>query len=171
MVVLEPYYSDRDLFVCPSATQPITEGAKYPFAAYPVSEKWTGINENVSYGINGWLRDSFRDNPMYWRNRARIIKASEVPLFMDCKIYVSAPLSKKSESPPPYEGYQYVKPDQQMARVCMNRHEGAINMLFVDGSLRSVGLKELWDLRWHTQWDKSERDPIWPEWMERLSNR
>jgi len=60
-----------------------------------------------------------------------------------------------------------------MARCCINRHEGTVNCLFVDGSVRKVGLKELWTLKWHKSfntagpWTKaggvSPKD--WPEGM------
>jgi prepilin-type processing-associated H-X9-DG protein len=56
---------------------------------------------------------------------------------------------------------------------CMNRHDGGINSLFMDWSVRKVGLKELWTLKWHAEyntagpWTKrggaSPED--WPEWM------
>jgi len=71
-----------------------------------------------------------------------------------------------------------------MTRVCLNRHNGGINMLFRDSSVRKVGLKELWTLKWdgrkfHTnKWYDRKFDTSgpwtlaggvqpedWPEWM------
>jgi len=60
-----------------------------------------------------------------------------------------------------------------MARCCINRHDGAVNCLFVDGSARKVGLKELWTLKWHKgfntagPWTKAGgvQPENWPEWI------
>jgi prepilin-type processing-associated H-X9-DG protein len=55
----------------------------------------------------------------------------------------------------------------------MNRHDGAINSLFLDWSARRVGLKELWTLRWYLTcdtagpWTKAGgvQPEDWPKWM------
>jgi prepilin-type N-terminal cleavage/methylation domain-containing protein/prepilin-type processing-associated H-X9-DG protein len=57
--------------------------------------------------------------------------------------------------------------------VCINRHNGHINVLFLDWSVRKVGLKELWTLKWDSDWDTAGRwtkaggvqPEDWPEWM------
>jgi len=52
---------------------------------------------------------------------------------------------------------------------CVNRHEGKVNCLFMDLSVRPVGLKELWDLQWHRDWNAAgEPAPVWPKWMDRF---
>jgi len=56
---------------------------------------------------------------------------------------------------------------------CINRHDGGVNTLFLDWSVRKVGLKELWTLQWYkgfdtgNKWTKAggaEPDD-WPQWM------
>jgi hypothetical protein len=55
----------------------------------------------------------------------------------------------------------------------MNRHIGHINGLFIDWSNRKIGLKELWTLKWHRQFDTAGLWTIagnvqsgdWPQWM------
>ena len=42
-----------------------------------------------------------------------------------------------------------------MTWVCFNRHNGGINMLFRDWSVRKVSIKENWTLKWHMQFDTS----------------
>jgi len=37
----------------------------------------------------------------------------------------------------------------QMTRLCIDRHDMAINMTFVDGSVQKVWLKDLWKFPWH----------------------
>jgi len=58
-------------------------------------------------------------------------------------------------------------------------HSGYINSLFMDCSIvRKVGLKELWTLKWHRQfntanpWTKAGqvRPEGWPEWMKSLKD-
>jgi hypothetical protein len=56
---------------------------------------------------------------------------------------------------------------------CINRHYGHINELFLDLSVSKVGLKELWKLKWHEDFDTNGPWTIagcvkpedWPEWM------
>jgi len=56
---------------------------------------------------------------------------------------------------------------------CMDRHGGGINMVFMDFSVRKVGLKELWTLKWHGQYNTAGPwtrtggvDPrLWPKWL------
>ena len=56
---------------------------------------------------------------------------------------------------------------------CINRHNGHINGLFMDWSVRKVGLKELWTLKWHKDsdtagpWTKAGGvlPEDWPHWM------
>jgi hypothetical protein len=60
-----------------------------------------------------------------------------------------------------------------MDRIVQNRHNKHQNAMFMDGSARLVGLKEIWALKWHRLYDT--RGPYtkaggatkgsWPEWM------
>ncbi|MEN6578048.1 MAG: hypothetical protein ABFD90_17020, partial [Phycisphaerales bacterium] len=59
---------------------------------------------------------------------------------------------------------------------CINRHDGGINIAFLDWSVRRVGLKELWILKWNRQFNTSGRwtkdggvqPEDWPQWMRRF---
>jgi prepilin-type processing-associated H-X9-DG protein len=61
-----------------------------------------------------------------------------------------------------------------MGRFCISRHDGYINALFLDFSVRKVGLKELWTLKWHRQYDTCGTWTVcggisptdWPIWMQ-----
>jgi prepilin-type N-terminal cleavage/methylation domain-containing protein len=56
---------------------------------------------------------------------------------------------------------------------CINRHDGFVNGLFLNWSVRKVGLKELWKLKWHENFDRKNKwtkaggvqPDDWPEWM------
>jgi prepilin-type processing-associated H-X9-DG protein len=65
-----------------------------------------------------------------------------------------------------------------MSDFCINRHRGGNNGLFCDASVRKVGLKELWTLKWHKQfntagpWTKAGgvTPGDWPRWMRRFKD-
>jgi len=56
---------------------------------------------------------------------------------------------------------------------CINRHNGGVNALFLDWSVRKVGLKELWTLKWEDGFDTANawtkaggvQPEDWPQWM------
>ena len=66
----------------------------------------------------------------------------------------------------------------EMKRVCINRHTGFINGLLMDWSVRKVGLKELWTLKWHREFDTAGRwtktggikPEDWPQWMQKFKD-
>ena len=65
-----------------------------------------------------------------------------------------------------------------MPTFCLNRHNGSINGLFLDWSVRKVGLKELWTLKWHKDFDTAGpwtkaggvQPEDWPGWMRKLKD-
>jgi len=65
-------------------------------------------------------------------------------------------------------------PAQGNSGFCINRHSGYINGLFLDWSVRKVGLKELWTLKWDMQFNTANewtraggmQPENWPEWMQ-----
>ena len=40
-----------------------------------------------------------------------------------------------------------------MKRYCLDRHDMAINLLFMDSSTRNVRLRDLWSLKWNEGFD------------------
>ena len=54
-----------------------------------------------------------------------------------------------------------------MRLFCLDRHNQNINAVFLDLSARKVGLKELWTLKWHKEFDTSGYQGGWPEWMQK----
>ena len=131
-----------------------------------------------SYGLNGW-------SPAYYLSRSvsgqsqrawdNIYQkgASTIPIVLDCALYASLP--DASDRPPQF-------PDDftggGMRYFCINRHNGFVNALFMDGSVRKIGLKELWTLKWHRQfdtagtWTKADgvRPEDWPKWIRRFKD-
>jgi prepilin-type N-terminal cleavage/methylation domain-containing protein len=178
MEPLKPFYKDERIRLCPVATKPYNEGGWIPFGAWYVG------GDAGSYSPNGWLCNPPRGaNTLHSRPTAEnwrsldVRNAAEIPMFMDCAWDDAWP--RDTDSPPAYEGEVVESPNQnEMKRFCINRHEGLVNSLFVDRSVRKVGLKELWTLRWHRSYDTSgpwtraggvESDN-WPTWMTQFKD-
>ena len=64
------------------------------------------------------------------------------------------------------------------AHFCVDRHRGSINALFMDWSVRKVGLKQLWTLKWHKQYSTTgswtqaggAEHEDWPKWMREFKD-
>ena len=62
--------------------------------------------------------------------------------------------------------------------ICIDRHNGGVNYLFMDYSVRKVGLKELWTLKWHQSfntagpWTRAGgvEPEDWPLWMRNFKD-
>jgi prepilin-type processing-associated H-X9-DG protein len=93
--------------------------------------------------------------------------ANFVPLFADALRFDAWPIWQ--DQPPQTEdlGWQGTN---HMARFCVNRHSGFINSAFCDFSVRKVGLKELWTLKWHRSYNTNAAAPVWPTWMAKFKD-
>ena len=180
-MALRPYYyHDRQITLCPSAIKPYDEGGEDPYAAWRTLG-WFGPDDVLfSYGLNTWVYNAKESDEL--RNYTRVerhwgelnIKGAEnIPLFLDCRRAEGFP-STISVPPEKREG-EMVGFDLAVdwGRFCLNRHSGAVNCLFMDSSVRKVGLKELWTLKWHREFSTDNRwtkaggvqPEDWPEWM------
>ena len=191
--ILSPYHSDsNDLLLCPMATKyvdnPWWEGGK--FSAWG----WTALEFDLShldsrpqltshafygsYSVNGYIFD------LNWRQSAESVGypywgeffvkgTNNIPVCLDSSWMVVSP--NHLDVPPPYDD---VVDASYMSYQCINRHSGGINGLFMDFSVRKVGLKELWTLKWHRKFDTAGpwtrtggmRPEDWPEWMRNFKD-
>ncbi len=136
---------------------------------------WAGADSAVSssYGFNNHLSALPRDK---YPGRTR----NHVPILLDCTAWTMA-VRLKNE-PPAYDdepsdvGLAAMGCD--MKGVCINRHGGGVNSLFLDWSVRKVGLKELWTLKWvdnfntANDWTKAGgvKPEDWPQWMRKFKD-
>jgi prepilin-type processing-associated H-X9-DG protein len=79
--------------------------------------------------------------------------------------------------PPEYKD-EWKGYDNEMMHFCIDRHNGFVNYLFMDWSVRTVGLKELWKLKWHKKFDVNGpwtygggvAPSDWPQWMQHFKD-
>jgi hypothetical protein len=187
---MNAYGIDQKIRCCPEATK--YDAAGTTAAAGRVADvsfrAWMSTSGNVtyigSYGINGWMANPTANDisgggvwgrkPVTDQWKTPDIKgAAYVPIMPDAWFVDFWP---RDTDPPPTQGD--VGPGDTMNvdeinRVCVNRHDGFLNATFCDYSVRSVGLKELWTLKWskgfntHGIYTKAGGvDPtVWPSWM------
>lgn len=157
-------YGFEDIQYCPSDTRKEVAQAAGTSLAY---------NADSSYGSNLWLGERDEEDRQWLETNVR--HTYRIPMFMDASYYDDKcdPTVYHYDNPPEYEGQPSGDPKDEMKRVCVNRHQEAINCAFLDFSARKVGLKELWELRWSRKWFTNKADfpdPYppnpWPDWMK-----
>jgi prepilin-type processing-associated H-X9-DG protein len=102
-------------------------------------------------------------------SRGRRLDRCGVPIFLDSVDFYAQ--ARATDEPPAYEGHLSSPPD--LKRCCIDRHQGGINSLFLDWSVRKVGLKELWTLDWTPWFDRrgpwtqagGVQPDDWPAWL------
>ncbi|UCF43162.1 MAG: type II secretion system protein [Planctomycetota bacterium] len=202
MDALRPCYGDQhDLRLCPTATKTLTNrdgtvnGAYGTFSAWGVfsgeecgrpSSWWGSVTacDYGSFGMNAWVCNPPADKALFeshdvarnnWRTFT-VKGAGSIPLLGDEGWIDCWPDSK--DKVPEFSGEDwgpYAKTDH-MVRICLNRHSGYVNWLFMDYSVRPVGLKELWILKWHKFIDfdlrptREELNSAGDGWMRRFKD-
>ena len=185
---LYPYYKDVKLLFCPSATKKGTIPTSWPgefrggkFEAWfsPDAEFPDGIQRDVlgSYGMNAHVGGTGHNGTSAetdWRF-ANVKGANRAPVLLDG---AGGGVALHWDEPPEWDGqiyYGYSKvpgagpPNvNEIRNFCINRHNGGVNVLFLDFSARKVGLKELWELNfkrknWFT--DASGFPDYQPPWQ------
>jgi len=179
------------LRLCPIATKSVGEIGPGSFSAwdarcdYTGGTCWTpgpgdeGREESYylgSYGLNAWCSnplDEIRSSTWghlhkyHWRG-PNVKGADNIPLLLDAQYSFAWPYH--SNQPPEFDGKLSWT---NMGTFCLNRHNGGINGVFLDFSVRKIGLKELWKLKWHRAFDVNGpyttaggmMPDQWPEWM------
>jgi prepilin-type processing-associated H-X9-DG protein len=138
-----------------------------------------------SYGFNGWL---FRPPPdpcdpldarlplgtaiQSYTDVFSLRHRDATPLLLDSRSHYGLPTA---DTPPPQS--EESTRSSNMTPFCLNRHDGYVNCLFLDWSVRKVGLKELWTLKWHKDFNTmgpwtnaGGRSGSWPYWMRNFKD-
>ncbi|MCK4293182.1 MAG: prepilin-type N-terminal cleavage/methylation domain-containing protein [Planctomycetes bacterium] len=172
---MRPYYShEPEIRNCPTVHKFYSDGITGPFVGWGIygrngytTPSWAVEGDYGSYGLNWWCCN---ENPsdMFWQNVYTVKRQCEVPVFADAQWVDALPVP--TDPPPEYDG-QLLSRD--MGSFCINRHNGFINGVFMDTSVRPIGLKELWELHWHRKWRPDRRaagTPVWPDWMKNFKD-
>jgi len=172
--------NSKDIFLCPVTSRSIpSDGNSRTGTTF---QAWYFFYNSVigSYGHNYWAIDdrySLREDVdnKCWRT-CRIRQANTVPILFDCTRPIGG-LYNPCWEPPVFED-QSDRENYDEVDCMINRHDGCINMLFMDWSVRRIGIKELWTLKWHRNYDTAGpwtkaggvTYEDWPQWMRTLKD-
>jgi len=194
IVPLRSYIQSRtNLLCCPEATKQHPNGYSWggPFNTYDIHfpgymiKETSDWNVKRSYGANSWIYnpppnvETLQGRPTEWNWRTPNVNGSgHIPLFADTMWRGGGPYPDGIRGEPPPKDGQWVRYDREMMHFCINRHNGSINHLFMDWSVRKVDLKELWTLKWHRRFDTNGpwtkaggvKPKDWPEWMRNFKD-
>jgi prepilin-type processing-associated H-X9-DG protein len=182
------------LLLCPTATRVVenpNDWGTYKAWTRTVANRYPAPGEGASkefissYGINNWtnymLQDrGVRDVGEFWKSVQAVKNANRVPLFADSTWHDAWPFATDAPMRQPL-GYGWGSQStggDEMNHFCIDRHNGWTNFAFCDWSARKVGLKELWTLKWHVNyntagpWTKGGgvQPNDWPEWLRKYKD-
>jgi prepilin-type processing-associated H-X9-DG protein len=199
---MRPYFSDYEICLCPATVKTWGDGEGYgdPLMGWdlqiigdvvdPVYEGMYTINGIWAYGSYG--KNAFVSDLEFFANgenqgdshswiyeyrypNIRVKGVSRIPVFGDCAWMGGWPDAHTVPAETRVHG-----PDggSEINQWNLDRHNLSVNMLFLDWTVRKVGLKQLWQLRWSKQdgWGNPfvVPDPLnpddWPEWMRNSKN-
>jgi len=169
-------FNTKDIACCPMAVKPGSPNSVFRIqqGTYIVQgihgstfHAWQLTNPsppfNGSYGINiPFSFSTIRSSGYVSRRLGQYIYSvpnkANIPIILDC----TEP-ENGLRDPPKSGGSGF----------CINRHNGFVNGLFLDRSVRKIGLKELWTLKWSYDFDTAGpwttaggvQPEDWPQWM------
>ncbi|MBA7487246.1 hypothetical protein ES707_22809 [subsurface metagenome] len=166
----------KGIALCPMAIRSDWQGRdNMSFTAWETTLR--GAPFRGSYGFNGWLFNIMFDpsirtgkgTPDIFSLRGR----ANIPTLLDASRYSGLPVDR---IPPPHRGG--VGLGGIWGPFCINRHNGHVNGLFLDWSVRRIGLKELWTLKWDQEFDTANiwtkaggvQPEDWPQWMRNFKD-
>jgi len=200
---LRSYYKDNwDLLLCPTATRVMENTNDWgTFKAAQRDIDLPGGGSYVytfSYSINSWTNYMHGDRgdrleEWFWKRaddtrcvtpgtrnlNSRTASTNNIPVFADSTWHDAWP---RHTDTPSQTGDAFGIMDQgtsgEMNHFCIDRHNGFVNFLFMDWSVRHVGLKENWTLKWHRAFETAGpwtraggvRPEDWPVWLRRYKD-
>ncbi len=188
-----PRSRSRDIRFCPMASTlvmhesqespgELIEGYGGTFRAWGCIFQQSDTAICGSYGTNSALMDThigriFTPGPLRRGAITFIRNASRVPVMLDSTRSATWPGAFEAEPPPESDAIPAADWERRW-NSCINRHDGGVNCLFFDGSVRKVGLKELWTLNWWPTYDTANpwtraggvQPSDWPEWMRKFKD-
>ncbi len=185
-------YKQNPLWFCPKAQAPLADEFHNPTGRMTIYTAWGIYTRDYqghdqmcvdgvsgSYGLNGWLLNTSagpntalaenRNSNDFWKT-PQVRGAAQIPAFAEALRFDLWPLHS---NPPADNELAAWTAQNHMARTCINRHIGHLNISFCDWSARKVGLKELWTLRWSKGFNTAGPWTVaggataddWPDWI------
>ena len=179
-------WKQNKTWFCPTATKPIYDifGVRVPtlniFNAWGIfKDPYMGYTAGPngvagSYGLNSWLFS--RTGNSYWGTLTGVKNPNNVPLFVDALRF---DLWLVETTPPATDEFQaWTNATGDMQRCCIDRHDGFVGCVFADATVRKVGLKELYTLKWSKTYKTSGPwtraggvdTSDWPDWIRPLKD-
>lgn len=154
ITVIRSYYGDNNqILICPSTN---------PNFATPALRPWgPGVGSFIGPNIGSYAFNSFQHftpgNPAYF-SYIDAGRPSEQPSFTDSIWEDMWPAP--TDAPPLSIDTGDIT--ISMGRVCIRRHEQAVNMVYMDGHAANVKLPNLWFQRWNNTWVNPAAPPPIP---------
>jgi len=186
---LRPYYRDDwEMLLCPTATRIDEQGREGTFMAMTRTLATPSGGSQYyafSYGINSWTNHMYgprgdRPEDCFWKTTAHTGQYN-IPVFADSTWHDAWPREMDAPIQLPWDfGGGDTGTTGEINHFCIDRHNGWTNFLFMDWSVRHVGLKELWTLKWHRNYAKDAPSPYtkaggmtpsdWPAWLRKYKD-
>lgn len=199
MNALRPYYKDNwGMLVCPTATR-IMENAN-DWGTFKAAQRDVALPGGrgsylytFSYSVNSWTNYMHGDRgdrleEWFWKRtddtgcvapgtrtrNGKSVSTNQIPVFADSTWHDAWP---RDTDVPSQTADAFGIMDQgtsgEMNHFCIDRHKGFLNMLFMDWSVRHIGLKENWTLKWHRAFNTAgpytkaggAQPDDWPAWL------
>ncbi|MHC4336395.1 MAG: type II secretion system protein [Planctomycetota bacterium] len=179
--IWEYYWDSKDsetlqgMLFCRAAMKTWEEGGRNPYMAWfnqDDQDDWEdeyGVDWLVkgSYVKNLWSSDETGsgkvggNRELFWRT-PYIRHAAYAPIMMCAQWKDADPIPE--DQPPESARAIWTPGEQEMRRACIQRHGDFVNGLFMDWSVRRIGLKELWEIWWHRGWPEDRLAAGEPDW-------
>jgi prepilin-type N-terminal cleavage/methylation domain-containing protein/prepilin-type processing-associated H-X9-DG protein len=180
-----PYYKTEILRMCPASKRVDRppgigqHGGTFedwgPFPETASGEEWYDSYATGSYGFNNWCADPPAGVSWWGLNHENAIRkiydknAYKIPLVADSVFLDTAPNNfdlAPDDQEHLMDQYNADWDTHSMKFYCIDRHKGGINVAFADMHAQHVGIKQLWSLKWHANFDTSALPSnAWPSWL------
>jgi prepilin-type N-terminal cleavage/methylation domain-containing protein/prepilin-type processing-associated H-X9-DG protein len=199
-----PYAKSFEIYLCPSAVYFWSDTEKYndPLAAWDYrfimqelsliwaeweDQRYVKVGDQYaygSYGKNVYVSSADMDDGPEWYRNIRVKGVHEIPVLGDSNYTGAFP--NAYDEPAEFRLHGPVDGDN-INRWNLDRHSLSVNFVYLDWSVRKLGLRQLWAQKWSKQtveqggrseiaWGNLRvvpdwNDPIqWPVWMQQSKN-
>jgi prepilin-type N-terminal cleavage/methylation domain-containing protein len=168
MESLRNYYQDaKKLRACPAAPSVSQENPTggqpesyfgFTFKAWQIdpSAEWLKDTDwgMGSYAENTWIRNIGADA---WATRTKIKQPNNVPLLADGRWCNANPVNGEKTNASRDETVTYsIGNWSSMSCYAMRRHRDGVNVALADGTIRQVSAEDLWELKWHRNFETKD---------------